>query len=271
MESALAKGYVVPNPGPPKTIGILNIVFGAILLLFVACQTASLLLFPAFQSMLTAQQKKMEADNLARQKEAIDAQLADLEKKEKEAKTEDEKTEIAAEREAIKNKPKPFTPNTLMGLDMAKDPKLVAYNIADLVTAFVLNVPMLISGIGLVRLSEWGRKVGLWTAWLKMLRAVVLGVVCVVLIVPVMTRKMGDEMDKMGTQIQAQQPNRPGAPPVRQTLRQAAGFVGVAMTAGYVGWYAACLIYPSITVWVLTRPRAKAAFLSARPAPEYLQ
>ncbi|MBX6315424.1 MAG: hypothetical protein IRY99_21310 [Isosphaeraceae bacterium] len=265
MDTPQTPQVIVPNPGLPKTIGILNIVFGSLLLLYGLCMGASTLFMPALGSMMQAQQKKLEAEAQAKHKAQIEEELADLDRREAEAETEQEKAEIQAQREQVKKRPPPLVPNTAMGFDMVKDPTYLRFIWGEIITGLLLNVPLLISGIALLGLREWGRKLALWIAGLKLVRLVILLVLAVTMIAPGMARRMDREFAKLGAQIQQ---TRPGGPPIQPKMKTMSAITGAAMTAQYVFMYGLGMVYPVIVLWVLTRPRAKYACLAvSKPGP----
>jgi hypothetical protein len=268
MSTSLPPGYVIPNPGPAKTIGILNIVFASILILYGLVQVASSLLMPTIRTSMEANQRKMEADALKKHQDSIAEDLKELDEKEKAAKTDEEKAEIQAERERVKNRPKPFIPNTTIGLEMAADPKVMRFQIGEILTGLALNVPMLISGIGLIMLREWARRLAVWVAGLKILRLAIVLVFSMTILVPAMMRMMNKQMDAMATQIQQSQPGRAG---VQQQMKQAGNVAGIAIGASYAGMYSLGMIYPAIALIVLTRPRVRAAcIVASKPEPDVL-
>jgi hypothetical protein len=265
--NALPKGYVIPNPGPPKVIGILNIVFAAILLLYGLCQTVSILAMPMFANMMRVQQKKLEASQIAQGKAGIDAQIAELEEQAKKAQTEDEKKIYEVRIEELKARPiRPFVPNTTAGFDVAEN--MGVFTWADNITGILVNIPMLIAGIGLVRLKEWARTLSLATFAVKIVLLVVFCIWAVVAIVPEMTRVVNKQFDQAGAQLQAQSSGNPRAAAQGQKMLKGIGMaMGVMYTAMYIGMYGGAMIYPVIGLVVLTRPRAKAACIAASSKP----
>jgi hypothetical protein len=269
MASALPRGFVVPNPGPPKTIGILYFIFGTLLLLYGLCQIGAVMILPGMSRWMLVQQKQAQAQMEAQQKQTIDAEIAELETKAKaEGATDAEKEAIKAEIERLKQRPKVPMINTMMGLEIAQDKRVQVFNWLDMLTCLVVNVPLLVSGIALIQLREWGRKLALWTCGIKIARLAALGLFAIIAIVPMMTRRMTTEMDKMGAQIQASRGGPGGGPPIQQQMRFVGGLMGAAMTGTYIVIYAGGMIYPVIAIWALSRPRAKAACIAAKPAAE---
>jgi hypothetical protein len=268
MTHAKQAGAVVPNPRLPRTMGILNIVFGSLLILAGLGKVVSTLYMPAVSAMMRAQQAKMEADALAKEQEDVADLLAGLAEREKAATTPAQKEEIEAERAAIRSRPKPFVPNMTAGTEVAQDPAFVRFNWGEILTGLALNAPMLASGIALLRLREWGRRLALWVAGLKLVRLLVLTIASLIVVAPLMTRMMGQEFEKVGTQMQ--QAGRGAGPVQAQQLKQMRFFTGIAMTASYVGFYALGAIYPAVVLRVLTRPGVRAACNDAKPGPDPL-
>src|SRR3954452_7391599 len=92
-----------PKTAIPRAIGILNIVFGALLLLCTLCYASSLAMQSAMGPMMAAQQQQMqqmlEADRLQK--------LQELQRIEQAAQDEKEKAAIRARQQALKAQPIP--------------------------------------------------------------------------------------------------------------------------------------------------------------------
>ena len=91
---ANADGYVLPKPGIPKTLGILNVIFGVLLVLYGLCMVGGLVAAPAMLQIAEKTVKEAQAKVEAQQK----AQLKALDDREKAAKTEEEKKAIQQEK-----------------------------------------------------------------------------------------------------------------------------------------------------------------------------
>lgn len=262
MDSPNPSGMIVPNPGPPKTIGILNIVFGGLMSLCGIGLMLQMLFMPVIGRFFETRQKQAVAQAERAQRDAIKAQLDELTAREKSAQTDVEKAEIEAERKALQNRPKPYVPNMAMGLNMMSDPVVIRYTWGDYISGLVLNVAMIVSGIGLVRLKPWGRSLALWVAGLKIVRCLILAGFGIMVLAPVMTKQIGKEFDNVGQQVGAQKGNPQAAAGVQQQMKTMKGFMGVMMAVSYGGTYLSYTIYPIIVLVVLTRPRVKAACLA---------
>ena len=70
--------------------------------------------------------------------------------------------------------------------------------------AIVLNVLMAIAGVGLLGLAEWGRRLAIGVAWLKIVRWVAMIMVTFVLILPITAQKTQKMFDSIQAQAKAQ-------------------------------------------------------------------
>jgi hypothetical protein len=250
--------WVLPNPQVPRTFGILNIVFGILLLLFGVYAIVMLVVGPRLQTTIMVQMKERQAAKKAER----DTKIADLKKKEEAAKTKEEKESLADEREAIE-KGSELDMSGFMSdaMGMASDKRLVAYNYVESITGTLLNVLMIISGFGLLRLAEWARKLALGVAWVKILRWIAITVFTLVVIVPItaeMSQKMFQEIEKQTKTKQG------AATPFPMTSLAQFTAVATAVYSVFMALFAS--IYPVLSLWFLSRAATRAACL-ARPKP----
>lgn len=188
--------WVVPNPQVPRTFGMLNIIFGILLLLFGVYTIVMTVYGPRIQGAVINQMKVQQAE----QKSEQDAKIADLKKKEAAAKTKEDKEAIIEEREALERRSAPDVSAMMSdAMGMANDRRIIIYTYAETITGILLNVLMVISGAGLLRISEWGRRLAISVAWLKILRWITIMAFTMVVIVPITTevsQKMFHELEK---------------------------------------------------------------------------
>jgi hypothetical protein len=257
--------WVVPNPQVPRTFGILNIIFGILLLLFGLYSIVMLIVGPKIQIAVMNQMKEQQASKQAER----DAKIDELKKKEDAAKTKEEKDAIADERQALE---KNFEPDLsgFMGdaMGLSGDKRMVAYSAVEGTAGFILNVLMVISGIGLLRMAEWGRRLALYVAWLKILRWVAIVIFTMVVIVPITTQMT----QKLLVQIEKQTKAKSGGGASPFPLSSLSQFAAIATAVTSVMSALAASIYPVLSLWFLTRPATRAAVLSAAKAsgpPEF--
>ncbi len=250
-------GYVAPNPRVVSVVGTLNILFASALLICGLCSSAYfVLVIPTFGKVMQQAQAKIQAQQEAKKKASI-VTLDDLEK---EAKTDQEKAEIAAKRKEIESQPKANLPPGMNIKDMGfDDPKFKVYMWVDFITGAGLNLLLLASGIGLVMRKLWGLRLALWVSGAKIARLVLCYGYAVLEIVPTMAVNMA----KMAMQaIQQQQQMQPGAAPVpnqANVYEMLVRLYTISGTGGSVAMIVLGIIYPAIVLWLLTRPGAKAA------------
>lgn len=238
------------NTKAPKTIGTLNIVFGSLMFLCGLCSSLNLMTQATMGPMMAAQQQQMQQALQAERKQ----ELQELRRREEASNDENEKAELRAQQQALA-RPMPKMP------DMSKvfqDANFLIYGIADAVTGLLLNILLVISGIGLCGLKEWGRALALWVAALKIVRLIAVYGFLALVVVPIVVRQftamfqeMFEEMAKAGPPGQRM--------PAQAELNQLGTIMGATMTIFAVGMIVLGVIYPIIVLIVLTRPRVKAA------------
>jgi hypothetical protein len=270
MASGPNPRIVLPKPGIPRVIGLLNITFGSILLLYGLCSGVSALLLPTMFSRMEVF-KKAPADSKAKRA----SEIAELLEKEKAATTETEKAELKNKRLDLEDQAdtdemtESISTNAMGG---TKNPILMGVTLADVVSAMILNVLMIVAGVGLMKCQEWGRKLGIWVAGIKIVRLVAVAWVSFAVVMPISTTSMLDMSNKM-EETQRRQAARRGRPPaqvlVRQPQNDMAKMMTVAGTASAVGLVVIGSIYPAISIWLLSTDGARAACLPrAKPKPE---
>jgi hypothetical protein len=245
----------VPNFRTARLVGIFNVIFGAQILV---CG----LVFGAYAAALPFLGRGMQQlqQNLEKQAEASkEASLKALEEQEKAAKTEAEKEEIAAQRKEIQERPKVSLTG---GADLSKayigDPNYIAWAWTEVLTGLVLNAMLLASGIGLLHWRPWARKLGVWTAALKILRLALVYGAFVVVVVPTIAKIYGEIAGGVAAQQQVAL-GKTGGP---QGVIDSAFFnrMYAVMYSGMgIGMIVIGAIYPAVVLWLLTRPGVKSA------------
>ena len=276
MADQLEGKWVVPNPQIPRAFGMMNLVFGILLFLMGAGYLAAYLIAPGFQKRMVVKIKEQQDA----QKASRDAKLVEIKAKETAAKakeaaaktkeeTEKAKEELAnikEEREELENDIEPdiSAMTDIMGWNVMSDIRLSIYYFSEVISGLVLNVLMVISGVGLLGLAEWGRRLALGVAWLKILRWVAMMIVSMILIVPIMSEKT----DKLVQQVQVQAQAKSGGRPMPTPMVGFGQLLGMLGAVVLVFNALVASIYPAISLWFLTRPPTRAACLQRPKAAE---
>ncbi len=253
MSNPLPPGYAVPNTSLPKTTGTLNIVFASLVLLFVVAQIGMTLLVPMLMDFAQSSIREVQAKTEAARKQQLDA----LKAEEEAAGTEEEKGRIRGEIKAIEARPQQAAPDLKALMGKMDSPVIRAYTWTDMGTALLLNVLMLASGIGLLRLKERARRLAIWVGGLKIARLVALMLIQLVFILPLTTKMQQEMIVGMGTS------GAPNAQAVQTTAKMAAA-AGVAMNLVLT---VLAMIWPIVMLVLLTRPGSRAACLAASTHP----
>jgi hypothetical protein len=250
-----------PQPGVLKAIGILNIFFGGMLLL---CGLGCL----NWTAPVVVANKPLQIEPVTTQAffdEMRRQRIDDLRAREEAAGREDERDRIKKERAEVEAK----HPRVEEEIDFPRvNADLVwlsRYLWYDLVSGPVLNLLLVVAGVGLVLRKNWARWLALATAALKIVRLVALGAFLATVVIP----RVGGSLDallatEMGrsviTQAIEQQARQGGGPPgpqpgPREVVRLFRGLGTVSVFAFL------CLssIYPLVVLILLSRPGARAA------------
>lgn len=249
------------QPPDSAPFGLMNIIFGSILLLTAIGYGAFYIYAPIiqkqFQSPITQIQEKEKADRAAK--------IAELKASEAAAKTEDEKKALAEERAAIESKPLVnFSAlQDLQNMTAYNEPKLAIYEIFDISTAVVLNVLMIVAGGGLMGLKEWARRLAIWVAGLKILRWVFMVLGSMVWLIPMTLDRMEKAMAAVDAQIRS---SGGGVPPfsMAQVTRWSVMAGAVIMVFSAI----VASVYPAMMWWYLSRPAARAACMKKPSQPD---
>jgi hypothetical protein len=263
MDSAAAEKPVRPLPALPRAIGTLNITFGCFLFL---CGLGCLKWFgPAFAQNSPFKLDPGDAQNLYDQiyKELIH----DLEMREAATRDETQKRRLKEERLALATD---HRSDVERGIDLKAINRDLLWSSwyvwADVVTGPILNLLMLAAGIGLTQFKEWARKMALWVAALKIVRLIALTLLLVLVVIPHTARAMeAIAATKLGEVTLAKWKLDHAASAAGPSPYAELTVKNVAPTTSAAEYLAAILvmgfglIYPAITLAVLTRPGAGAA------------
>jgi hypothetical protein len=257
--------WVVPNPQIPRTFGIMNLVFGILMFMFGAGQMAISIVGPSFQKQMVVTFEQQQAKSKAER----DAKVNELKAKEEAAKTKEEKDALKDERETLELNVQPdlSAMNEMMGFNVFSDIRVAIYSFSEMITGMILNVIMVISGVGLLGLAEWGRRLAITVAWLKIVRWIAMIVVTLVLIVPITaakTQKMFDSIQQAEARAQA---NAGGRGAASMPMMNIAALMSIAGAVTMIFTALIASIYPVLSIWFLTRPPPRAACLRPSNPP----
>lgn len=231
------------TPGVVKTLGTLNIVFGVGLMLCCTTCDAYLVAIPSLMSLVERQQQAVQEQLQARR----DAEIQALRVQEEKAETAEEKAKARADRIATESLPLPNPPMAMVdvsayGLD---DPRVRIHYAVEGVTCLLVNMLLLISGIGLLRLKNWGRRMAIQVAVLKIVRLALLAASLLLIVQPITNAKLAQAGAR-----------KPDAEQV-EAMKNLQSFTSILLIP-YLGVGS---VYPGVLICLLTRPGARAATL----------
>jgi hypothetical protein len=246
-------GEVLPRPRIPNVVGFLNIVFATALMLLSLTVGFYILVMPMTNRAMIEMQKKAQADLEAKRQ----ADLKTLDQTEKSALTAAEKQKLAQQRKALAGPTKVALPITM---DMEKlglaRKGYFQYYAVETTTAVVLDILMLAAGVGLVKRRMWGIRLGIGTAAAKLVRLVLINGCFILLIVPPLAQASGRVGFEM---VMRAQGGGGGGFPKGMDLAFFTRMYYITYTIIPVFWIVTGSIYPAISIWLLTRPGARAA------------
>lgn len=263
MDSVPLEKPVVPNPTIPRVIGSMNLIFGTFLFLMGwGC------LGRVGPSFAENRPFRLEAGDVQNLYDQVHKELlSGIDAREAASENPEEKSRLRKQRLALAADNRADVERTLDLGAVNRDLLWTSwYFWADFVTGPVLNLLMLASGIGLIQLKEWARKMALWVAGLKIVRLVVLTTLLMAVVIPhtgaalerVISTKLGEVLI---AKLNFDQAAQAGGKSVTGALTPQ-DFVpqmnlleyGIAILILVFG-----LVYPAIMLALLTRPSAREA------------
>ena len=248
-----ADGYVLPKPGIPKTLGILSTIFAVLMVLYGLCMTGYMAALPAIMQASTQVLKKAQEQTENIQKAEVKA----IDDQEAAATTDEQKAALKQQRDAIDARPKVTAPDFKAVTDMVSNPTILTNTYITLGTGLILSIVLLVTGIGLIRLTPWGRTLGMWWAGFQIVQILILLVINLIFVLPVSQAAQKKMMDQMMVNANAQGGANNAAQPGMQMAQAMSGVAG-AMVVVYA--IIGC-VYPIIVLVLLNTAGAKAACL----------
>jgi len=206
-------------------------------------------------SMAGGQEKIQEAMEAERSK-----QLEKLEDSADNAATEEEAEEFRARHDELANQPIPQMPDVSNMIGM-KSPGVLGAYIFDCLTGLILNVMMVVSGIGLLKYRAWARKMAVWVAGLKLLRLVIICGLTIGIIAPGVSEGLGEFVGE------AAKMNPRGEQPQDLQVDQVKAVYSWSLIIWGVVLLVLGAIYPLVSMRVLTRPNVIRACTATNAAP----
>jgi hypothetical protein len=258
MDPVVEADPASPRPGLVKTIGVLNLVIGGWLFF---CGTSCVnAVFPTFTTYepiaLDARTVQESYDQFRREK--LDTLLA----RERGASS-------AAEREKVRQERLAAEAEHQAVQDRIDFAKINAHLIwptrtlwIDVISGAVLNLLLLSAGLGLIQRAEWGRRLGMGVALVKIVRLIILGALLSLLVVPHLSKALesftasdvGRELFQWTLEKEWKRQGRAptGPPPAPRDIVEFMGIMGYAVLI--LG-----ALYPIASLILLSRPGARAA------------
>ena len=250
---ANADGYVTPKPGVPKTLGILNIIFGVLLVLMGLCQVGGLLIAPTAMNLAEKTVKDAQSKLEARDKE----NLKSLDDREAAAKTDEEKKAIQQERaNAIASKPQMPTMDMSAATEVLHDPTIMGFTYVNLAIGLILHIMLIVSGIGLIRFTPWGRSLAVAWGGLQLLALVVMTTASLMIVQPINKAATEKQIAKF-----EEAAKNKGANSVEASQAQMMKMMVPLQLPMIVGGAVVGMIYPVIVLILLNTAGARAACL----------
>jgi len=259
------------RPGLVRAVGVLNLLVGGVLLL--AGLGLLALAGPALARNHPLRLDPAEAEAVLG--EMHEGLRTDLRHMEKSAATEARRGALRRALESLDQAGREGDGRSASGVDYravnADLPWLAAYLWADVLTGPVLNLLAAVSGVGLVRLRGWGRRLAVSAAVWKIVRLAALGVLLAAVVVPRCSRSLGQfartdvGAGMLAAALDRQAAGSGGGPALRITPEE---FLGMLAALGYAYallGFALGAVYPAAVLATLCRPEARAAVAGPPP------
>ena len=254
----MSTGNVGGNPNLIKTFGWLNIIFGGLLMVCMPCGSLYMVMIPDMLKWSQGlQEQAMRAQEVRRE-----AALTELRKELGTAEDEQKKAEIRSRIIEVEGESAPVA---VTGVDPGMieafaSPVVRGHFLIDAATGVLVNLALLISGIGLVKLKPWAFALARGTAIVKILRIVLLAASSLFLVSPAMYEGLGRADDARKAKVEAEakarppgEPAPPAAPSMSDAIRSMRSFSYVSS----VVWIVFACAYP-ILLLVFVKQPAKA-------------
>ena len=177
-----------PSAPTVKTLGVVNIVVAALgLTIGMCCMDLMGLLGPAAGQSIA----RSSTDLTKGATRPIEKKVEAIKEQEEEAKTDEEKTALRRQRLRLQSQLKGMNVSMDVGaMNIRLDsPFYVAYYVYKLLMGVMLNILLLVAGIGLLRYADWARKLSVGAAIARIAHQVVLSAAYLGFLLPYITRQ----------------------------------------------------------------------------------
>jgi hypothetical protein len=256
MSQALEPDLAIPKPQTARIFGVLNIIFAIILLYFVYVTALMFLFAPVGAGLFRLWMGNLQQ---AIEKEQTIDRLV-LQRLANEAATEESRARFSQQLAAKQAQPIPNLEFASMGMDQLENPTIRGYSFTELAISLPVNGLLLLSGLGLVRLRDWGRRLALWVSGVKVVWLLASTIVAVAIIFPIQSQLV---MKQFEAQMQFQAGLTGGRGPVGFNPQQLSWMVGISSTGSALVGFVLAAAYPVLSLWMLTRPGVRAACQSS--------
>jgi hypothetical protein len=237
-----------PSPAPtvtriPWVLGLLNVIFGALLIVQTGCGAAFLAVMPYGARALDQFYAMIEGEMQKDWQKRIDSQMEEFDQQAEDAETDEERADIEARRQEVLSRPAPKMPRMSAILEASLPPSALYLAWIGAAIALPLNALLIVSGRKLMKYRRAGRVLAVGVAVGKITMQVSLGAYNILVVQPASAaavKKMVEEMTAGQGPMVGLDPSMFTPSPV----------VGGIMAVG--GILLACA-YPIVLLWLLNR------------------
>jgi hypothetical protein len=228
----------------PWVLGLLNVIFGALLLVQAGCGAAALGLLPYGAKALDRLYSFLEEEMQRDWQKRIDAQMEEFDRQAEEAESQEEQDDIEARRNDVLSQKPPRMPRMSTFMEAAVPRGAVYAGLVGAAAGFVLNALMIVSGLRLMKYLNSGRRLALGVAVCKIAMQLTLGTYNVLVIQPQSAAAGQKAMEELFSQMGE------GAPPFNPGMFAPSPVLSGAIAV--VTILLACA-YPVVLLWLLNR------------------
>ena len=183
---------VSPEPILTRSLGMLTIAIGTVLLLIVLFGTLIAIGLPAFGRLMDVLQGQQASQIEAKDKAALDG----FAKRAADAETDEERAGIEAERAVFELSGQSAAPFVGMPMDFVDDPRFRSRALIATTATVVPLLALIVSGIGLVRRSRWSRTLALVSA-VGLMGGSIVGAILLAGLVPRISERWADDIHRV--------------------------------------------------------------------------